>query len=341
MRVVGGKFKSRILKEFNIANIRPTADNVKESLFNIIGDRVLDCSFLDLFCGTGACGIEAISRGAKKVVFNDNSRDSLSLTRDNLTMLNVPKDVFILSQKDGQTYLMSSNEKFDIVFIDPPYKNEFLSNVVNLSEKVIKDSGIIICENEKPFTFDTPNLIKYDERKYGRVYLSFFKKSIPKDETCLFAGSFDPITSGHLEVIKEGLKRYKKVVVAIGINSEKTPTFNVEQRLELINLAINNERVIIDNYNCYTVDYMKEKGIKVALRGIRDDKDKKYEKKIQNFNQSLYQEYIPEYIYINEQFKNISSTLVKERLKKGKEILDLVPQSVNAKIQEFYKKTTE
>ena len=84
MRIVGGIFKGRTLLGFDGDKIRPTSDKARESLFNILQYKVQDCTFLDLFCGTGAMGIEALSRGAVKVYFNDLSRESFSLTKNNL-----------------------------------------------------------------------------------------------------------------------------------------------------------------------------------------------------------------------------------------------------------------
>ena len=84
MRIVGGKHRSRVLKEFKGDAVRPTADKVRESLFNILQTQTEGATFLDLFGGTGAVGIEALSRGAKKVVFTDSSSDSIKLIKENL-----------------------------------------------------------------------------------------------------------------------------------------------------------------------------------------------------------------------------------------------------------------
>ena len=84
MRIVGGKYRSRVLTSFAGEDVRPTSDMVRESLFNILQGKIAGKTFLDLFCGTGAVGIEALSRGANKVTFNDLSKDSIALTKKNL-----------------------------------------------------------------------------------------------------------------------------------------------------------------------------------------------------------------------------------------------------------------
>ena len=174
MRIVGGTYKSRVLLEFKGNDVRPTADKVRESLFNILQNRIYGSEFLDLFSGTGAMGIEALSRGAKRVVFNDKARESISLIRKNLEKLGVTEN-FEVTNLDAVTCLLGSVDKFDIIYIDPPYKSEFGERALDVAVKALKENGIVVYENEKPFTREVNGLIKYDERKYGRVYLTFFK----------------------------------------------------------------------------------------------------------------------------------------------------------------------
>ena len=174
MRIVGGTFKSRVLLEFKGNDVRPTADKVRESLFNILQSRIYGSEFLDLFAGTGAMGIEALSRGAKRVFFNDKSRDSVNLVKKNLEKLGIEDGVKVVNL-DAVSLLKTTTEKFDIIYIDPPYQSEFGEQALSVVSSVLKDDGVVIYENEKPFSKEISGLIKTDERKYGRVYLTFFK----------------------------------------------------------------------------------------------------------------------------------------------------------------------
>lgn len=174
MRIVGGTFKSRVLFEFKGNDIRPTADKVRESLFNILQNRIYGSTFLDLFCGTGAMGLEAISRGAKSVTFNDISRDSVALTKKNVALLKIDGG-YKITNFDGVSFLKNTTEKYDIIFIDPPYKSEVGLKALAIAKNALNDGGVVIYENEKPFDGQADGLIQYDERKYGRVYLTFFK----------------------------------------------------------------------------------------------------------------------------------------------------------------------
>ncbi|MBO7149496.1 MAG: 16S rRNA (guanine(966)-N(2))-methyltransferase RsmD [Clostridia bacterium] len=175
MRIVSGKYRGRTLLAFDGDKIRPTADKVRESLFNILQIKVIDCKFLDLFCGTGAMGIEALSRGAEKVVFNDFSRESLTLLKKNLEKVKVEDDYEIVNF-DAVTFLKNTNEKFDIIFLDPPYKTELGLKCLPFASNALEDDGIVVLEDEKEWLGEIEGLIPYDKRKYGRVHLTFFKK---------------------------------------------------------------------------------------------------------------------------------------------------------------------
>ena len=175
MRIVSGKYRGRTLSAFDGDKIRPTADKVRESLFNILQIKVINAKFLDLFCGTGAMGIEALSRGAEKVVFNDFSRESLTLLKKNLEKIKVD-DEYEIVNFDAVNFLKNTTQKFDIIFLDPPYKTELGLKSLPFVSNVLEDDGIAILEDEKEFSGEIEGLISFDKRKYGRVHLTFFKK---------------------------------------------------------------------------------------------------------------------------------------------------------------------
>ena len=120
MRIIAGSLKGRVLLEFSKIGVRPTSDMARESLFNILQNDIYGAKFLDLFSGTGAVGIEAYSRGASEVVLNDNSRESITLIKKNLEKLGISGKIKVTSF-DAISYLKTSNDKFDIIFVDPPY----------------------------------------------------------------------------------------------------------------------------------------------------------------------------------------------------------------------------
>lgn len=175
MRVIAGKHRSRILLEFEGREIRPTTDRVKESLFNILQNKTPGAEVLDLFCGSGNLGIEAISRGAKSSVFVDSNKKSIALTNQNLKNLKEEAETF---NYDATNYLNLTDKKFDIIFLDPPYKSEKGAETLKIiSEKdILKDGGIAVFESDHFPGVKIDGLEKYDERKYGIVHLSFYRR---------------------------------------------------------------------------------------------------------------------------------------------------------------------
>ena len=175
MRIIGGTLKGRKLAEFKGEKVRPTSDFARESLFNILRDRIEESVFLDAFSGTGAVGIEAISRGAKRVVFNDLNKESVNLIKQNLVKVSSPSNATVVFG-DAQFLMQKSQNEFDIIFLDPPYNADITKNALVLAHGSLKKGGIVILEDEKPYESDVDGLVLYDKRKYGRAHFSFFRK---------------------------------------------------------------------------------------------------------------------------------------------------------------------
>ena len=175
MRIVGGKYKHRVLNEFKGKDIRPTSDMAREAIFNILQFKIIDKTFLDLFCGTGAMGIEALSRGAKSAHFNDADRKSIALLKENLTKLKVEEE-YSITNLDGITFLKNTDKKFDFIYLDPPYNTDLGEKALEVINNALSENGIVIFEDQKPFNKDISNLKIVDTRKYGRIHLTFFSK---------------------------------------------------------------------------------------------------------------------------------------------------------------------
>ncbi len=176
MRVIAGKYRSRLLAEFEGKDIRPTSDRVKESLFGILTPRLYKSRVLDLFCGSGNLGIEALSRGAESVVFNDASKASLEVLKKNLKSLKIEGQKIL--NCDYMTALGMAEGKFDIIFLDPPYKEEFAPSALKkiAERELLSDDGVIVYERDSEIQTQVAGLKKTDVRKYGKTVLTFFQK---------------------------------------------------------------------------------------------------------------------------------------------------------------------
>jgi 16S rRNA (guanine966-N2)-methyltransferase len=177
MRVTGGIGKGRRLKVPAGLRVRPTSDKVKQALFNILGEKVKDAVFLDLYAGVGGVGIEALSRGAGRVVFVDDSRDSLRVVKRNVEQTGFGERAQVIPHR-AETFLRKTHERFDIVFLDPPYslQPEIPLALVSDSE-VLNPDAIVVAEHFKrqPSPKQAGRLTLYREAQYGDTVLAFYK----------------------------------------------------------------------------------------------------------------------------------------------------------------------
>lgn len=177
MRVITGTARSRRLKTPENYDIRPTTDNVKESLFNIIQFDIEGRRVLDLFAGTGQLGIECLSRGAESAVFVDESREAVKIVKENLKTCGMSATVM---QTDARNFLRSCGS-FDLIFVDPPYDSDLYGEVLEIinSVDILSDGGIIICEarRDRQLPEMTAPYEKQREYVYGKVKLCKYVKN--------------------------------------------------------------------------------------------------------------------------------------------------------------------
>ncbi|HEY3579745.1 MAG TPA: 16S rRNA (guanine(966)-N(2))-methyltransferase RsmD [Pyrinomonadaceae bacterium] len=178
MRVIAGKFKGRNLKSPPSMQVRPTSDRLRETLFNVIAARVPDSRFLDLCADSGAVGIEALSRGAAHATFVDRSRRSCQLIESNLKLCQVPdEEADIYCAEVTEFVRQWEGDKWDLVFLDPPYKIDYLQLLEKLgSAKIVNEDGLLVVEHhhktDLPETVGT--LPRTRVLKQGDSSLSFY-----------------------------------------------------------------------------------------------------------------------------------------------------------------------
>ena len=179
MRVITGSARGRRLKDLPGLETRPTTDRVKEGIFNIIQFDLEGRKILDLFAGTGQLGIEALSRGAAAATFVDQRRDAAAVIKENLKLLNFSTNITVING-DALSFLASATDRFDIIFIDPPYAANLWESALHAISKfdILSNHGIIICES--PLERDMPSLplpyLQHRTYRYGKTKITTYHR---------------------------------------------------------------------------------------------------------------------------------------------------------------------
>ena len=186
MRIISGTYRGRVLKSPSGNKTRPTSDRLRETLFNILQTKIdSETRFLDLCAGTGAIGIEAISRGAKFAAFVDKSRRACALIEENLDLLDVPEDKTEVFQSSAEDFLRRLNEKtesWDIVFFDPPYYENYTKVLQYLGQNessLLSSEGVLIAEHHSKNILpdEVGELRRWRLLKQGETHLSFYERT--------------------------------------------------------------------------------------------------------------------------------------------------------------------
>lgn len=165
------------MAQFQGIGVRPTSDRVKESVFQILSQRLYGARVLDLFCGSGALGLESLSRGAGEVVFNDSSAESIALLQKNLAALKESAKIYRL---DYKACLNTVSGKFDLIFVDPPYKENLAAEILTLvkARSLLAEGGLVVFESEREEE-PAEGFMVADQRSYGRTKITFFGELKP------------------------------------------------------------------------------------------------------------------------------------------------------------------
>lgn len=189
MRIIAGKFRGRNLKSPPSLEVRPTSDRLRETLFNVIAARIAGARFLDLCAGSGAVGIEALSRGAAHVTFVDSSRKMCTLIKANLELCRIERSESDVIQSEAQGYLRrfvakqpDSGKPWDIIFLDPPYATNYLP-LLNAfgaqASSLLTENGLLVLEHnhKNELKVEAGSIIRSRVLKQGDSALSFYELS--------------------------------------------------------------------------------------------------------------------------------------------------------------------
>ncbi|WP_312695146.1 16S rRNA (guanine(966)-N(2))-methyltransferase RsmD [Caproiciproducens sp.] len=176
MRVITGSARGSRLTTLEGDSVRPTPERVKEALFSAIQFQIEGRRVLDLFAGSGQLGIEALSRGAKQTVFVDASKNSIAVVQKNLEHTGLAENA-VIKTMDFAAFLLQNRERFDLAFLDPPYRTGLLQRALPMTADVMNQGGTIICEN--PRDEDMPetagDFIRVRSYRHGKIQLTLYR----------------------------------------------------------------------------------------------------------------------------------------------------------------------
>jgi len=181
MRIVGGTRRGRRLHGPRSLHIRPTADRVRETLFNVLGQRLDGGEVLDLYAGTGALGLEALSRGAARAVLVDSGAEAIALCRRNAADLELLPQVEVLKVPAARAVeqLAASGRRFSIVFADPPYRARAGTSTLEAVEPLLAEGGTLVLEHDRRESLPEAcgPLVRQDERRFGDTLVSVYRRA--------------------------------------------------------------------------------------------------------------------------------------------------------------------
>ncbi len=326
MRIIGGQFKGRKLETMADRSIRPTTDRVKESMMNLIQKEIVDSTVLDLFAGSGALGIEVLSRGASSCTFVDNSRTSIAVLQNNLAKISAKYDVIAKDYRSALDELGRRGKQFDIIFLDPPYNKDTESDALARikTQNLLTEDGLIMIERDREDKAHSlpQGLILADARHYGGTTVEIIRMGTKVAIT----GTFDPFTKGHRELVDNALENYDMVHIVILDNPDKECAFRLDSRKKIIEQSTKDvsSRIKIDYFDGLTIDYCNKNGIIDIIRGVRNPQDLAYEQEMADYNSTNGG---INTTLVQSTCQEISSTAVREMLLTGKEIENYVVKS--------------
>lgn len=354
MRVIAGSAKGRHLRVPRGQAVRPTADKVKGALFNILASRctLADTQLLDLFAGSGALGIEALSRGAAMVTFVEQSAPAAKELRANLAACKFEGQARVLQLpvRRALAQLARDGAQFDGILLDPPYGEGLVANTLGLvaARQLVRRRGWVMVEHhaDEAAPPDCGPLRLTQTRAYGKTTLTLYAASdaMPEElkhrpgSRAVYAGSFDPITNGHLDVVRRALAVFDEVIVAVAAGTsdprKDRALFTAEERVGLIREALADTagRATADSFSGLLVDYCDRVEAGVIIRGLRAVSDFEYEFQMAMMNRHLRPHIETFFMSAGETHFYTASRLVKEVASLGGDVRGLVPENVHRRL---------
>ena len=334
MRIIAGTHRGHRIAAPKGLDTRPTSDRVRESAFNLIGP-VDGASVLDLFAGSGAMGLEALSRGAEHATFVEADRRAAETIDENLAKLRLTGARIV--RDDAVRALAaeaSAGRKYDLVLVDPPYDlyPDLEPMLARYLPHVLADGGLLVVETgarvepRAPARAAHVSQVRVGTRDPLRMI------------TAICPGSYDPVTFGHVDVIGRAAAIFDRVVVGVvGAPRHKTPLFALEERVEFLREALGDlSNVEVDVFSELVVEFARKWEAKAIVKGLRVISDFEWEFQMNQLNRMLAPEIETVYVMASPQVSFVSSSGVKEIAAFGGKVDQLVPESVARRFVELY-----
>jgi pantetheine-phosphate adenylyltransferase/16S rRNA (guanine(966)-N(2))-methyltransferase RsmD len=319
--------------------VRPTSDRVRESVFNSLG-QFFEGGVLDLYAGTGALGIEALSRGSERGVFVEKDRRALGTIRENLQRAKVADRAEVVAGDVGRVLdlMLTDGRQFNLIFADPPYRiaaTEVGGLMSRLGALLAPGGRVVIESGEAPAAGMKGK--KGDTRRYGGTYVTILERSEITMIVAVCPGSFDPITTGHLDIIRRASKVFDHVVVAVGANLRKKSRLPAVERARLIEkVTAEMENVSVEVMDGLLVNFAREQDAQVIVKGLRAVSDFESEFEQAQLNRTMYPELETVFIMASAEHSFLSSSAVREIASLGGDVHGLVPDAILETVREIY-----
>lgn len=341
MRVIAGEAGGIVLGPVP-RGVRPTSDRVRESLFGVLGQFFSGESVLDLYAGTGALGIEALSRGCGRATFVERDRRAVFAIRENLRRTRLENRAEIMREDVGRAVerLAREGRTYDLIFVDPPYRiaTSEVENLLNRLHTLLAPGGRVVVERGGAPQGEG-RLKRGDTRRYGGTVVTILDEREMMMNLAICPGSFDPVTAGHLDVIRRAAGIFDHVVIAVGANLRKQPRLPASERARLVQKVTSHlENVSVEVMDGLLVEFARERGARVIVKGLRAVSDFESEFEQAQLNRTLYPELETVFIMSAAEHSFLSSSAVREIAAFGGDLRGLVPDEILDVVREVYSK---
>jgi pantetheine-phosphate adenylyltransferase/16S rRNA (guanine(966)-N(2))-methyltransferase RsmD len=319
-------------------DVRPTSDRVREGVFNSLGQFFDGGDVLDLYAGTGSLGIEALSRGCERAVFVERDGRVVAVIRENLRRTGFVGRAEVVRGEVGRVLdrMLTEGRAFNLIFADPPYRiaATVVGDLRSRLGALLAPGGRVVIESGQRGGAGGKKGVT---RRYGGTFVTILERSEITMIVAVCPGSFDPVTEGHLDVIRRASKIFDHVVVAVGGNLRKRPRLPAAKRARLIEKVTGGlENVSVEVMDGLLVDFAREQGARVIVKGLRAISDFESEFEQAQLNRKMYPELETVFIMASAEHSFLSSSVVREIASLGGDVRGLVPDGILETVKEIY-----